>query len=708
MFRSFESYGLMVILLLGISCSNNTPSPPHAEKKPVETTLFGDTRVDPYSWMHDRNDSVVISHLEHENAYTDAILASTSALRDQLYEEIRSKVPESEEFPPEPDGNYEYYDREDASMDYPVYLRKSIAEGKEEIVLDINQLAEDHEYYDVTHHMVSPDGSLVAYLENTNGDDLATLRIRALDGSFDRIVQPEEVSAYALAWSRDGSALYYTRPDKTQRSSEVWKHRLGSDSNTDELLFRESDGRFWVEILTSRSGDWIFIHSMADDASRIQVIDASDPGSKPIEIVSFNDNVRVTEIEHIRTDEHGGWFVAVNDADGARDGQLVRRKAITEKAEPWEVMVPEKPGVQIRTFAVIRDWLVFEERRDGQRVVRVTRHDGSDEHIVPANPSPGFTSFHLGPEYDREDIGLITSGPLSPFSVHRYNPNTRTLTTVLQRKPAYEVENYEAGVIFGMASDGTRIPLTYIRPKNAPTDGSTPAILTGYGAIGVIMEPGHHVFKEYASLIERGYTIAIAHPRGGGYYGKRWHDAGKLEHSVITFSDFVAAAEGLFDAGYTSPDKLALVGGSSGGLLVAAAINLRPDLAKVVVAKVPFVDCLNSLLDPNLPVTTLDYPEYGNPAEERYYRSIKSFAPYENIGAYDYPDILAIQGINDARVAFWEPAKWVARIRDKRSDKGGLTLLRMNMGAGHSGSSGRDDGILEQAEWQAFILDRLE
>lgn len=708
MIRSFESYGLMVILLLGISCSNNAPSPPLAEKKPVETTLFGDTRVDPYKWMHDRNDSVVISHLEHENAYTDAILASTSALRDQLYEEIRSKVPESEEFPPEPDGNYEYYDREEALMDYPVYLRKSIAEGKEEIVLDINQLAEGHEYYDVTHHMVSPDGSLVAYLENTNGDDLATLRIRALDGSFDRIVQPEEVSAYALAWSRDGSALYYTRPDQTQRSSEVWKHRLGSDSNTDELLFRESDGRFWVELLTSRSGDWIFIHSMADDASRIQVIDASDPGSKPSEIVSFNDGVRVTEIEHIRTDEHGGWFVAVNDADGARDGQLVRRKAITEKAEPWEVIVPEKPGVQIRTFAVIRDWLVFEERRDGQRVVRVTRHDGSDEHIVPANPSPGFTSFHLGPEYDREDIGLITSGPLSPFSVHRYNPNTRTLTTVFQRKPAYEVENYEAGVIFGTAGDGTRVPVTYIRPKNGPTDGSSPAILTGYGAIGVIMEPGHHVFREYASLIERGFTVAIAHPRGGGYYGKRWHDAGKLEHSAITFSDFVAGAEGLFDTGYTSPDKLALVGGSSGGLLVAAAINLRPDLAKVVVAKVPFVDCLNSLLDPNLPVTTLDYPEYGNPAEERYYRSIKSFAPYENIGAYDYPDILAIQGINDARVAFWEPAKWVARIRDKRSDKGGLTLLRMNMGAGHSGSSGRDDGILEQAEWQAFILDRLE
>lgn len=223
----------------------------------------------------------------------------------------------------------------------------------------------------------------------------------------------------------------------------------------------------------------------------------------------------------------------------------------------------------------------------------------------------------------------------------------------------------------------------------------------------MIMEPGHHLFREYASLIERGFTIAIAHPRGGGYYGKRWHDAGKLEHSAITFSDFVAAAEGLFEAGFTSPDRLALVGGSSGGLLVAATINLRPDLAKAVVAQVPFVDCLNSMLDPTLPATTLDYPEYGNPAEELYYRTIKSFAPYENIGEFDYPDILATQGINDSRVAFWEPAKWVARIREKRIDKDGITLLRMNMGAGHTGSSSRNDAILEQAEWQAFVLDRI-
>lgn len=708
MFKLFKRSCLITVLLFGFSCSKKTPSPPIVEKRPVETTLFGDTRTDPYSWMHNRNDSTVIAHLESENAYTDAILASLLELRDELYEEIKSKVPESEEFPPEPDGQYEYYDREEASLDYPVYLRKPIGGGQEEVVLDINELARGHEYYNVTHHAVNPNGTIVAYLEDTNGDDVAALRMRSLDGSSDQLVHPEEVSAYALAWSGDGSVLYYTKPDQTQRSSEVWSHRVGSDSMTDKKLFEENDGKFWVDLITSRSGEWIFIHSLADDASRILVIDASNNEFKPVEIVGQKDEVRVTEIEHLRGDEHGGWFLAVNDGNGALDGQLVRRKARAGKDETWEVLVSEQPGVQIRTFAVIRNWLVFEERRDGQRVVRVTRHDGSDEHIIPATPSPGFTAFLLGPEYDRDDIGLITSGPLSPFAVHKYNPVTRSLKKVFQRKPDFDIEKFEAGVIFGTADDSAKIPVTYFRPKNAPTDGSSPAILTGYGAGGVIMEPGHNAFSKYISLIERGFTVAIAHPRGGGYYGKRWHNEGKLERKATTLSDFVAAAEGLFNAGFTSPNKLALEGGSAGGLLVAGAINIRPDLAKVVVAQVPFVDCLNSMLDPTLPVTTLDYPELGNPKEERYYRSIKSFAPYENIGEFDYPDILAIQGINDARVAFWEPAKWVARLREYRSDKDGLTLLRMNMGAGHAGSSGRNDAILEQAEWMAFILNRIK
>lgn len=707
MIESFGRYCVIVVLLLGSSCHNETTSPPITEKRPVETTLFSDTRIDEYSWMQKRNDSVVITHLENENAYTDAFMTRLLALKDKIYEEIKSKVPESEEFPPEPNGAYEYYEREEASLDYPIYLRRLIGGEKEEIVLDINKMAKGHDYFNISHHEVSPDGEMVAYLEDTNGDDVAALRIRAMDGSFDRLIQPEEVSAYALAWSQDGSVLYYTRPDMTQRSSEVWSHRLGSDPKTDKLLFQERDGKFWVDIITARSGDWIFIHSMADDISRILVIDALNSGSRPIEIVSLQDEVRVTEIEHLRNDEHRGWFYAINDGNGALDGQLVRKKVNSSDDKSWEVLVPEQKGVQIRTFAVIRDWLIFEERRDGQRVVRVSRHDGSEEHIIPSTPSPGFTAFQLGPEYDRDDIGLITSGPLSAFAVHRYNPNTRSLTTFFQKKPAYDVEQFEAGVLFGKAIDGTKIPVTYLRPKNAPTDGSSPTILTGYASVGVIMEPGHHVFEKYAGLIKRGFTVAIAHPRGGGYYGKRWHNAGKLERSAVTFSDFVAAAEGMFNAGFTSPNKLALEGGSAGGLLVAAAINLRPDLAKVVVAQVPFVDCLNSMLDPTLPATTLDYPEYGNPEEERYYRSIKSFAPYENIGEFDYPDILAIQGINDSRVAFWEPAKWVARIREKRSDKDGLTLLRMNMGSGHGGSSGRSDAIMEKAEWQAFILDRI-
>ena len=700
-------YIIAAFVTCPIACTSDGPAPPEIEKRPVETTLFGDTRVDPYSWMRYEDDPAVFAHLDRENAYTDAVLAHTASLRDELYKEMQAAVPESEEFPPEPNGQYEYFDREEAALEYPVFLRRPLGGGAEEVVLDLNEMAEGYEYYDVTMHEVSPDGRMVAYLEDTNGDDVAALRIRALDGSFDRLVQEEEVSAWALAWGQDGSALYYARPDQTQRPYEVWRHIVGSDPASDEFLFREDDGRFWVQLKTARSGEWVFIDAMADDASRILAIDATDPRATPIEVVTARDSVRVIEIAHMRSDDHGGWFYAVNDGNSAWDGQLVRKRVNAPADQPWEVLVPEQPGVQIRTFAVIRDWLIFEERRDGLRVVRVVRHDGTDEHIVPGTPDPGFAAFHMGPEYDRDDIGLVTSGPLSAFAVHKYNPNTRRLTTVFQRKPAYDVDQFEAGVMYGTADDGTKIPITYMRSKDAPTDGSSPAVLTGYGAIGVILEPGHHIFRDYASLVERGFTIAIAHPRGGGYFGKRWHDAGKLERSAVTFSDFVAAAEGLFEAGFTSPDGLALVGGSSGGLLVAAAMNLRPDLARVVIAQVPFVDCLNSMLDPTLPGTTLDYPELGNPAEERYYKSLRSFAPYENIGRFDYPDIMATGGLNDARVPFWEPAKWVARLREYRTDDEGLTLLRMNMGAGHGGSSGRSDALMERAEWQAFVLDRI-
>ncbi len=696
------------IALLVASCASTSPNPPTTERRPVETTLYGETRTDEYAWLRDSDDPAVIAHLERENAYTDAVLASLKPLRETLYAEMRARIPEREVFPPEPDGRYEYFEKQEANLEYPIHLRRPLGGGPEEVVLDLNELSTGHDYYNVPHHAVSPDGRLVAFLEDTNGDDVAALRLRAIDGSSTREIHPEEVSAYSLAWSRDGTALYYTRPDETQRPCEVWRHRVGLDPSSDERLFREEDGRFWLDLRSSRSGEWIVVHAFSDDTSHIVVLSAADPGALPREVVAKRPGLRVVDIVHRRADGHAGWFYAVDDAEGARDGRLVRKAVDASFDTPWEVVVPEQERVQIRAFAAIRDWFVFEERRDGRRVVRLTRHDGSDEHIVPVTPNPGFSAFRLGPEYDRDTVGLLTSGPLSPFTVHRYAPETREATVLFQRKPAYDVDLFVADVLYGEAEDGVRIPVTYLRPKDAPADGSSPAVLTGYGALGVVYEPGHHVFREYAELLERGFTVAIAHPRGGGYYGRRWHDAGKLEHSAVTFSDFVAGAQALFDAGFTAPEELALVGGSAGGLLVGAAINLRPDLARVVVAQVPFVDCLNSMLDPTLPATTLDYPEYGNPAaEERYYRVIKSFAPYENVGAHDYPDIFATGGLNDARVAFWEPAKWVARLRDRRTDRDGLTLLRMALGAGHGGASGRSAALEARAEWQAFILDRI-
>ena len=696
------------IACLAVACSGEpTAEAPVAERRPVESTHFGERRIDPYAWMRDLDDPAVREHLERENRYTDAILEPLAELRDTLHREMLARVPELETFPPEPDGAWEYFERQEAALDYPRHLRRPIGGGAEEVVLDLNELAAGHAYFRIPTHAVDPSGKRVAYLADTDGDDVAALHLRELEDGTDRQIHPEILSAWSLAWSADGSSLYYTRPDATQRSSELWRHRLGDDPANDVRLMQEPDGRFWVEVATSRSGDAIFVHAAADDTSRIFVIDANDPDAAPRALVPGRDGVRVFSICHRRAEGHGGWYYVLDNDEGARDGRLIRRRVDAPEGAAWELVAPELDGVQIRGFAILRDWFVFEERRDGERVVRVMRHDGSDEHIVPLTPRPGFAAFELGPEYDRESVRIVSSGLRSPFAMHDYDPARRSSVKLFEKELAIDASRFEAGVIHGTAEDGARIPVTFIRPDDAPTDGSGPALLTGYGAQGVILEPGARLSRQYASLLERGFTIAIVHPRGGGYLGRRWHDAARRETHALTYSDAVAGAAALFEAGFTRPERLALDGSSAGGLLVAAAINLRPDLARVVVARVPFVDCLNSLLDASLPVTQLDYPEYGDPAtDERIFREILSFAPYENLLAADYPEILAIGGISDPRVAFWEPAKWVARLRHRRTDDG-VTLLRMKFESGHEGASGRTDALYEQAEQQAFILDRV-
>ncbi len=698
------------VFLLGMvrgSCrAESGPTPPLIEKRPVKTVLFGDERVDEYSWLHQRDSAEVTKHLEAENEYTDSLLARYEEIRNNIYEEMIERIPDRDTRPPMRIGDFEYYEKHVAGQDYPTICRRAYPDGTEQTILDINTLVVGDEYLRVPIWRVSPDHQKIAFIEERDGDDNGRIRIREIAGgtnSNDTIIEDTWVNS--LAWDGTGEFIYYVRVDATQRPASAWRHRVGS-SASDEILFEEPDGRFAVDVYRTRSDSYVMIHAAADDTSQVLAVGGDYPESTPRVIFPKRQGISASRIEH-RRGADGGWFYTIDDDKGAKDGRLVRRLVNGTADAAWEVVLSETRGVSLLNLVVLSEWIALEERRDGYRVIRVMRHDLSNEHVVGVCPVPGWTTLEQGPDYEASTIQIETSAPLEELTTYEYDPDKRTAVIATKRQTKIDTTDYAVSTIYGIAGDGTRIPVTVIYRKDNPMDRTSPAILTGYGAVGVTMEPGFYPTRTYASMLERGCTIAIAHVRGGGFYGPRWHDQAKLETKSVSFTDFIACAEALITQGFASPDTLAFVGGSSGGLLVAASINLRPDIAKVVVAEVPFVDCLNSMLDPNLPATTLDYPEMGNPAEERYYRAIRSYAPYENIGPRDYPDILAIGGINDVRVAYWEPAKWVARIRERRLDQDGLTMLRINLGAGHEGSSGRRDALMDQAEVQAFILGRL-
>jgi oligopeptidase B len=687
--------------------TTETPRPPIAKRVPTERTHHGDTVVDPYAWLTDKDDPETIAYLTAENEFTDAATAHLAGLREKIFTEIKDRTQETDLSVPSRKGAYWYYTRTAEGSQYGIHCRRAVAPGEtvppdggpldgEEVLLDGNVLAEGHEFFALGTYDVSPDGRRLAYSVDFAGDERFTLQVKDLTTGELLADAVPEVS-YGSAWSADGSVLFYMTVDDAWRPYRVWRHVIGTPATDDVIVFEEPDERFWVGAGLTRSERFVLIEASSKITSEVRAIPADAPLSEPVLIAPRRQGVEYS-VEH-----HGHRFLILHN-DGAEDFAL----AYTSVDAPgdWVPMIAHEPGTRLESVDAFSNHLVVSLRRNGLTGVRVLPIGGTDSFDLEF-PEPLYdVGLTANPEYDTDSIRLHYASFVTPGSVYDYDLVTREMT-LRKRQPVlgdFDPAAYEQHREWATAEDGTRIPISLVARKGIARDGAAPLVLYGYGSYESSMDPYFSIAR--LSLLDRGVVFAIAHVRGGGEMGRRWYEEGKTLTKRNTFTDFVAAAQHLTKAAWTSSDRMVARGGSAGGLLMGAIANLAPEAFAGVVAEVPFVDALNSILDPSLPLTVIEWEEWGNPLESaEVYHYMKSYTPYENVTQQAYPQILAMTGLNDTRVLYHEPAKWVARLRHVVPD--GTFLLKTEMGAGHGGPSGRYDAWKEEAFVLAWILDRL-
>ncbi|RLP95623.1 S9 family peptidase [Micromonospora sp. CV4] len=690
-------------------------APPTAKRVPAERTHHGDTVVDEYAWLAAKDDPETIAYLTAENAYTEERTAHLAALRADLFEEIRQRTRETDLTVPTRKGGHWYYTRTVEGQQYGVHCRRAVRDSEtdppvsadgapldgEEVLLDGNLLAEGHDFFSLGAFDVSPDGRWLAYSTDFSGDERFTLRVKDLTTGE---LLPDEIPGtfYGTAWSADASVLFYVTVDEAWRPNRVWRHTLGSAAADDVVVHQEDDERFWVGVELTRSEKFILIDIHSKVTSEVLVIPAANPTGAPAVIAARRQGIEYT-VEH-----HGHRFLILHN-DGAEDFAL----AFTSADVPgdWVPLIEHTPGTRLEAVDAFANHLVVSLRTDGLTGLRVLPVGSGDEYDIDF-PEPLYSvGLDANPEYRTGQVRLRYSSLVTPDSVYDYDLVTRQM--VLRRqKPVlpgpdgrpYDPAEYEQHRDWALADDGTRVPISLVCRVGTPRDGSAPCELYGYGSYEASMDPWFSVAR--LSLLDRGVVFAVAHTRGGGELGRRWYDQGKLLAKKNTFTDFVACARHLVKAGWTASDRLVARGASAGGLLMGAVANLAPDAFSGIVAQVPFVDALTSILDPSLPLTVTEWEEWGNPLDDpEVYAYMKSYTPYENVAPVDYPAILAVTSLNDTRVLYSEPAKWIARLRAVAP--GGDYLLKTEMGAGHGGPSGRYDAWREEAFINAWILDRL-
>jgi oligopeptidase B len=669
-----------------------------ATQNPDSLEHHGNVRVDDYYWLNQRDNPDVIAYLEAENEYAEAMTAHIKDLEDDLFEEMRSRIKEDDSSVPYKLDDYFYYTRFEEGQEYPIYARrKGTMEAPEEIMLDVNAMAEGHGFFSVSGVSVSSGQDILAFTQDTVGRRIYEVRFKNLTTGE---TLPEIISNVTsnIAWAEDNRTLFYTRQDpETLRWFQIYRHTLGTDPSEDELVYEETDEEFSSFVFKTKSKRFLMIGSQQTLSSEFRYLEATDPTGE-FTIFAPRERDHEYDVDHFEDK----FYIRTNYE--AENFRLMETPVTDTRKQAWSELIPHREDVLLSGFEIFAGHLVLAERSEGLVRLRIIPWDGTEEHYLDFGEPAYWAGIGTNPNFDTPILRYNYTSMTTPSSVIDYDMNTRE-STLMKREEVlggFDPNDYETERLWATAPDGVRVPISLVYQKGIEKDGSDPLLLYGYGSYGFSMDATFSSAR--LSLLDRGFVYAIAHVRGGQEMGRWWYEDGKLLRKKNTFTDFIACAEHLVGQGYTNEDVLFAMGGSAGGLLMGAVTNMRPDLFKGVVATVPFVDIVTTMLDESIPLTTSEYDEWGNPNEKEYYDYMLSYSPYDNVEAKDYPNMLVMTGLHDSQVQYWEPAKWVAKLRALKTDDNTI-LLKTNMEAGHGGASGRFRRLRETALQYAFMID---
>ena len=679
--------------------SSSLPAPPVAKKAPKTTEINGRTMVDNYYWLRDKKNPEVKAYLEAENAYTDAVMKPTEGLQKKLYDEMLSRIKETDIEVPYKEGDYFYYSRTEAGKQYQIHCRKKGGmDAPEEVVLDVNEMAKGQKFMSLGAYNVSDDGNLLAYTTDNTGFRQYSLAVKDLRTG--KLLPDHAERVGSVVWANDNKTIFYTvEDDTTKRQYQVYRHTAGT-SGSDKLAYEEKDEKFDVYAAKTRSKAYIVLFSASHTTSEARYLPAGEPAAEWKVM-----QPRKQGVEYYP--DHNGNFFYIRVNDTGRNFRLVKAPVTDPRSQNWQEVVPHRTNVMLEDTDFFKNYYVLSERENGLPQIRVTDLRSGESRRIEF-PEPAYASYgYTNREYDTSKFRYGYQSFITPRSVFEYDMVSGKSTLLKQKEVpgGYDRTRYQVEQIYATASDGVKIPISVVYLKGAKLDGKGPLYLTGYGSYGYSIDIGFN--SDLFSMVDRGVVAAVAHIRGGGEMGKAWHDDGRMMHKKNTFTDFVASAEYLVAQGYGSKDRLAIEGRSAGGLLMGAVLNMRPDLFHAALVGVPFVDVMNTMLDETLPLTVGEFEEWGNPKEKPAFDYMMTYSPYDNIEAKKYPNMLVRTSFNDSQVMYWEPAKYVAKMRAIRTDHN-IMILKTNMDpAGHGGASGRYDRLHEKAFDYAYFLTQM-
>lgn len=674
--------------------------PPQAKQVLKTLKAHDDERHDNYFWLNDRENKDVLEYLNAENQYYDAVTSKYKPFENSLFEEMKGRIKEDDMSVPYKYNGYWYIVKYEVGKDYPVYFRKKDSlDNPEELLFDCNEMAKGHDYFKMVGLSVSPDNTMISFGLDTVGRRNYTLQIKSL---VTQELLPDVIpnTTGSATWANDNSTIFYTvKDEKTLRSDKVFKHKLGNSSTNDTLVFHEQDDTFGVAVFKSKSKKYLIIACYSTMTNEFHILDANTPDGQ---FSVFQERIRGLEYS---VSHYNNRFYIVTNADGAYNFKLMKTPETHTTLEHWTEVIPHREDVLLEDIDIFKEFLVISERSNGLNQIRIKRWDGSEDYYLPFDNETytAYTSTNV--EFDTHILRYGYNAMTTPASSIDFNMVTKEKEILKQQEvldPGFDANNYASERLWAIADDGTKVPISMVYKKGIKRDASNPVLLYAYGSYGHTIDPYFSSIR--LSLLDRGFIYAIAHVRGGEYLGRMWYEEGRLLQKKNTFTDFIACSKYLIQQNYTSADHLYALGGSAGGLLIGAVINQAPELYKGVIAAVPFVDVLTTMLDDSIPLTTGEYDEWGNPNEKPFYEYIKSYSPYDNVKKQKYPHILITTGLHDSQVQYWEPAKWVAKLRTYKTDTNRL-LFKTNMKAGHGGASGRYEALREDAEEYAFLLD---